>query len=89
MIPTISSSSYSNADLEAQVCEAFDLLPGDSVPSELLDTAGASILVSAALSAGQVLRAGRVDPKALKAAMGDLGVGLTTAIVLETLIGGA
>jgi hypothetical protein len=88
MIPDVSSSGYSNVALEEEVREVFGLLPSDKVPEELLEAAGASTLVSAALTAGQALRAGQVDPRALRAAMGDLGVGLTTAIALETLLGG-
>lgn len=89
MIPGVSSSGYSNVALEAEVREVFGLLPGDKVPEELLEAACASTLVSAALAAGQALRAGHVDPRALRAAMGDLGVGLTTALALETILGGA
>ncbi|GAW34981.1 hypothetical protein RA2_02039 [Roseovarius sp. A-2] len=89
MIPGISSSGFSNAELEAEVRGALDLDLGDTISKELLEAAGASVLVSAAFAAGTALRAGRVEPRALKAAMGDLGVGLTTALALDALLGGA
>lgn len=88
MIPGVSSSGYSNAELEAEVREAFELLPGEGVPQEMLEAAGASVLVGAAFAARNALRAGRVEPRALRAAMGDLGVGLTTALALDALLGG-
>ena len=89
MIPGISSSGFSNAELEAEVRGALDLDLGDTISKELLEAAGASVLVSAAFAAGTALRAGWVEPRALKAAMGDLGVGLTTALALDALLGGA
>ncbi len=89
LVPSVSSSGYSNVDLEAEVRETFELLPGEDVPREMLEAAGASVLVGAAFAARNALRAGRVEPRALRAAMGDLGVGLTTALALDTILGGA
>lgn len=89
MVEGVSSSGFSNAELEAKVRETSAILPGDSVPQELLDAAGTSILVSAAFAAREVLSAGRVEPRALRAAMGDLGVGMTTALALDVVLGGA
>ena len=88
MIPGVSSSGYSNAELEAEVRESFELLPGEGVPKEMLEAASASVLVGAAFVARNALQAGRVEPRALRAAMGDLGVGLTTALALDALLGG-
>ena len=88
-IPGVGSSGFSNAELEAEVRAAFDGLPGESVSRDMLDAAGASVLVGAAFAARSALRAGRVEPRALRAAMGDLGVGLTTALALDVLLGGA
>ncbi|TRW97849.1 hypothetical protein FNJ84_10265 [Paracoccus sp. M683] len=89
MIPGISSSGFSNVALEGEVRKAFGLLPGDKLPEELLEAVGASTLVAAAFAAGKAVRAGHVDPRALRAAMGDLGVGVTTALALDALLGGA
>ena len=89
MIPGVSSSGFSNVALEAKVREVFGFLPDEKVPVELLEAAGVSTLVSAALAAGQALRAGHIDPRALRAAMGDVGVGLTTALALDVLLDGA
>lgn len=89
MVPGVFSSGFSNVELEAAVRETFDNLVGKSVPQEMLDAAGASILVSAAFAARTALKAGRVEPGALRAAMGDLGIGLTTAIALDAVLGGA
>jgi hypothetical protein len=89
MIPGISSSGFSNAQLEAEVRDALELTPGDTVSEEILEAAGASVLVGAAFAAGNALRAGRVEPRALRVVMGDLGVGLTTALALDALLGGA
>lgn len=89
LIPGVSSSGFSNAELEAEVRDAMDLAPDDAVPAELVEAAGASVLVSAAFTAGHALRAGRVEPRALKAAMGDLGIGLTTALALDAILSGA
>ena len=89
LVPSVSSSGYSNVDLEAEVRETFELLPGEDVPREMLEAASVSVLVGAAFAARNALRAGRVEPRALRAAMGDLGVGLTTALALDTILGGA
>ncbi|MGR3565054.1 MAG: hypothetical protein ACU0FH_20410 [Heliomarina sp.] len=89
MIPGVSSSGYSNAELESEVLAAFDTLPGESVAQEMVEAAGASALVGAAFAARRALQAGRVEPRALRAAMGDVGVGLTTALALDALLGGA
>lgn len=89
MVEGVSSSGFSNAELEAEVRETFAILPGDSVPQEMVEAVGTSILVSAAFAARGVLRAGRVEPRALRAAMGDLGVGMTTALALDVALGGA
>jgi hypothetical protein len=89
MVPGVSGSGYSNAELEAEVRETFAILPGESIPQEMLDAAGTSILVGAAFAAREALKAGRVEPRALKAAMGDLGIGLTTALALDVVLSGA
>ncbi|SFK88578.1 hypothetical protein SAMN04488004_103233 [Loktanella salsilacus] len=89
LFPGISSSGYSNVELEADVRQALHLLPGTSVPEEVFEGADNSILVSAAFAASKAIRAGRVEPRALRAAMGDLGVGLTTALALDVLLSGA
>lgn len=89
MVPGISSSGYSNVELEAEVRAAFDALPNESVSWEMLEAAGTSALVGAAFAARRALRAGCVEPRALRAAMGDLGVGLTTALALDTILSGA
>lgn len=89
MVPGVSGSGFSNVELEAEVRETFHLLPGERVSQEMLEAAGASILVGAAFAARKALRAGRVEPRALRTAMGDLGVGLTTALALDALLGGA
>ena len=88
MVPGVSSSGYSNAELEAEVRAAFGTLPGESVSREMMEAAGASVLVGAVFAARRALRAGRVEPRALRAAMGDLGVGLTTALALDALLDG-
>ncbi|MCP1168924.1 hypothetical protein [Limimaricola litoreus] len=88
MIPGVSGSGFANTELEAEVRAALGALPGESLPQDLLEAAEASLFVSAALTARGALRAGRVEPRALKAAMGNLGVGLTTALALDVLLGG-
>ena len=89
MVPGVFGSGFSNAELEAEVRETFALLPGENVPQEMLDAAGTSVLVCAAFAAREVLKAGRVEPRALRAAMGDVGIGLTTALALDVILGGA
>ncbi len=87
MIPGIPGSRFSNAEVEVRAGRG--VLPGESVPQEMMEAAGASVLVGAAFAARSALRAGQVEPRALRAAMGDLGVGLTTALALDVLLGGA
>lgn len=88
-IPGVTGSGFVNAELEAEVRAVLGALPGENLPQELLEAAGASLFVGAALAARGALQAGRVEPRALKAAMGNLGVGLTTALALDVLLGGA
>jgi hypothetical protein len=88
LVPGVESSGFTNAELEEQVREVLTETYGSEVPQELLEGASGSLLVSAAFAARQAIRAGRVDKRELKAAMGDLGVGLTTAFVLDVLVTG-
>ncbi|MDO6587495.1 hypothetical protein Q4543_18435 [Salipiger sp. 1_MG-2023] len=89
MRPDVTGSGFSNEQLDAEVREAFGLLEGETIPDEVLDTANSSILIGAAFMARGALRDGKVNPNALRSAMGDLGVGLTTAFILDAILTGA
>lgn len=89
LIPGVSSSGFSNSELEDQVRETLMGTYGSNVSQEMVEAASSSLLVGAAFAAGQAIRTGSVGKRELKAALGDIGVGLGTALALEVVLGGA
>jgi hypothetical protein len=88
LFPGVDGTGFHNADLEREVREALSVTYGASVTQELVEATSASLLVTAAFTARNAVRAGRVDPRELRAAMGDLGVGLGTAMALDVVLTG-
>jgi hypothetical protein len=86
LVPGIASSGFSNADIETEVRGTLRELYGDSFTDEMIDAASTSALVSAAFVASKALKKGRVDRRELSSAMGDLGIGIVTATVLELFL---
>ena len=72
----------------ANVDQVFSGLPGDGLIQEIGEAVATSALVSGALAAGRVLRAGSVSPDQFRSAFGDMAVGAVTATVLDALLGG-
>jgi hypothetical protein len=88
MIPGVQASGFKNTELEREVREALIATYGPEVGREVVEAASTSLLVGAAFAARKAIRDGRVDPRELKAAMGDLGVGLATALALDAMLTG-
>lgn len=88
LLPGVSGSGFHEADLAAEVRSTLARLSDEGTPQGMLDAAEASIFVHAAFAARTALRAGRVEPRALRMAMGELGVGVTTALAIDVLLGG-
>jgi hypothetical protein len=88
LFPGVVGTGFKNADLEREVRDTLSATHGSDVTQELVEATSASLLVTAAFAARNAVRAGRVDPRELRAAMGDLGVGLGTALALEVILTG-
>ena len=88
MIDGVKSSGFTNVELEDRVRDTLTKTYGNTLSAEMLEAASTSLLVGAAFAAKKALQDGRIDGRELKAAMGDLGVGLTTAIALDVLLTG-
>ncbi|MBT4906973.1 MAG: hypothetical protein HON62_08830 [Rhodospirillaceae bacterium] len=88
MVSGVRSSGFSNEELERQVRDTLTKEYGSSWSAEMIDGASTSLLVSAAFAANKAIQDGKVDRRELKAVMGDLGVGLITAVALDVLLTG-
>lgn len=88
MIDGVQSSGFSNRELEETVRETLSTVGGEGSNIEALEAASESLLIGAAFAAKKALRNGQINTRELKAAMGDLGVGMTTAIALDVLLTG-
>jgi len=86
MVDGVGSSGFSNRDLEREVWRALSDEYDPTIAEEILGIGSASLLVGAAFSARAVLHEKRVDWHQLKSAMGDLGIGLATAVALDALL---
>ena len=87
-IDGVASTGLSNERLTDNVEQVFSGLPGDGLLQEVGEAVATSALVSGALAAGRVLRAGSVSPEQFRGAFGDMAVGAVTATVLDALLGG-
>lgn len=88
IIPGVEGSGFRNTELERDVRDTLAATYGPDIKQELVHAASTSLLVGAAFAARNAIRAGYVDQRELKAAMGDLGVGLGTAMALEVILSG-
>lgn len=88
IIPGVSSSGHSNTELEEFVGDALNVAGNEPLSEELIEAASASLLVQAAFVGTRAMRSGKVTERELKSALGDIGVGLTTAVVLDALLSG-
>jgi len=87
-IQNVSSSGFLNANLSDDVRRVVTELPGDSLATEIAQGAATSALLAGAISAGQVLRTGKVSRQQFATAFGDVSVGVVTATALNVLIDG-
>ena len=81
----VESSGFDNAGLEADVSAAMDLLAGEG--GQMLEAAGASGLLSAAMNARAALRGERTTVGAVRRVLEDAGIGAGSAALLEILLG--
>lgn len=88
LIPGVEASGFKNAELEEEVREALIATYGPEVGRDVLEAASTSLLLGAAFAARRAIQDGKVDKRELKAAMGDLGVGLGTALALDVVMAG-
>ena len=84
LMPGVFDSGFSSMALEEDVAAVLAEIEGEV---SLSDSAELSAVVSLALSARAVLMAGRVEPRVFRAALADMGVGLTAAVTLEAMLG--
>lgn len=87
-IDGVTSSGFSNAQLSEDVERIFTDIPGDGLATDIAEGAATSALLAGAISAGQVLRTGKVSRQQFATAFGDLSVGVVTATALDVLIDG-
>ena len=87
-VPGVEASGFLNSDLTDSVNSAFLELPGDSVVQEMAEGIATSALVSSAIAAGRMLRAGQMTSQQFRSILGDVTVGAVTATSLEVLLGG-
>ena len=80
------SSGFSNAQLCKDVERAFTDLAGEDLITDVAEGAATSALLASAISAGQVLRTGKVSRQQFATAFGDVSVGVVTATVLDVLV---
>ena len=81
----IESSGLNNADLEADVSAAMELLGGEE--GQVFEAAGASGLLSAAMNARAALQGERSTVGAVRRVLEDVGIGAGSAALLEILLG--
>ena len=81
----VKSSGFSNADLEADVSATMERLAGEE--GQVLEAAGASGLLSAAINVRAALRGERSSVGAVRRVLEDAGIGAGSAALLEVLIG--
>ena len=86
-IDGVMSTGFSNDQLTAEVEQVFSDLPEEGLFQDIGEAVATSALVSGALAAGRVLRAGSIQPDQMKSAFGDMAVGAVTATVLDALLG--
>ncbi len=82
----IAGSGFRNGDLKTAIDEGFAELPSDGLVEDVAEAAGTSLLVAAALTAGKVLREGRVNRAQMSAIFGDVAVGAVAATALDALL---
>lgn len=87
-IDGVGSTGLSNDYLTDNVDAVFSSLPGDGLLQEVGEAVVTSALISGALAAGRVLRAGTVSPDQFRSVFGDVSVGAVTATVLDVLLDG-
>ena len=86
VVPSVTTSGFSNAELSRQVENVVSELPGDTLAGEIADGAATSALLAGVASAAQVLRSGKVSRKQFATAFGDVSVGIVTATALDVLL---
>jgi hypothetical protein len=85
-VPGVASSGFSNADLTRDVADRLDDLKGDSALDEIVEGAGTSALVSAALAAGRMVKQRNVSRADLRRTLGDVVTGSVAATVLDLIL---
>lgn len=88
VLPAVSSSGFSNAEISGDVSRVVTKLPGDSFGAELAEGAATSALLAGAISAAQMLRSGKASRQQFATAFGDVSVGVVTATALDVLLDG-
>lgn len=84
--PNVSTSGFSNSSLTNDVSGVFSELPGDSLMQEIVEGAAIGGLVGAAITAGKILREGKVSKQQFSQAFGDMAVGGVAATTLNALL---
>lgn len=84
---SIESSGFSNTEITDDVKQVFTELDHDTLTEEILEGAGASLLVTGAVAAVQVLRSGKFSHEQFKSAIKDVSVGGVTATALDVFLG--
>jgi len=86
-LPNVESSGFANAVLTETVADTTDELRGEGLATEAVEGVGSSVLVTAAFTAGAMLRSRAISKAQLKSALGDVATGGVAAIVLDALLG--
>ncbi len=76
----VGNSGFSNETLTRDVMDIVDDLQGETILEETVDGLATSVLVSAAMVAGKVVRRRQLSPDELKAILGDVAVGGAAAV---------
>lgn len=84
-MPGIESSGFSNVELTQDVKDRLKELQGDGLLDEISDGLATSSLVSSAIIAGQAVR-GQLAGNQLRSFLVDIGVGATSAALLDVLL---
>lgn len=87
-IEGVRSSGFSNAELSDDVERVISEVKGENFTVEIAEGATTSTLLTAAISAGRILRSGKVTRRQFATAFGDVSLGVITATVLDVLIDG-
>jgi len=83
--PDVTSSGYSDAELEDNLNDAFNDLTENNPISDAEDLVAPVGLASAALQAGEVLRGNKTIEQASGQALQDMGVAVTSSLLIDLM----